>query len=155
MLKGPASQLCKLILEDSPYIQKHSGTNFFPRSCHHYISQLSKKTCHELWQQTLVVCNHLLQLTTTCWTMSSCEAWAVANSNEQLWTTSGCEPRAVANHERLLIPTSGCLLQQAVANQLSRQRFLKVGICIDDETWEKEWHHWVSAYLLRQNLFSW
>ena len=36
-LKGSASQLNKLVLKDSPNIQKLIGTNLFPRSRHQYI----------------------------------------------------------------------------------------------------------------------
>ena len=74
-----------------------------------------------------------------------CKPQEVANSHEQWQTTSGCKPRAVANsHKRLLISrvsatASGCW-------HSSWQGFLKVGICIDDEAWEKDWYHWVSVY---------
>ena len=46
------------------------------------------------------------------------------------------QQRVVANNEWLLIATSGCE-QRVVAGTFGRG-FLKVGICIDDETWEKD-----------------
>ena len=69
---------------------------------------------------------------------SGCEPQAVANSNKWMPTTSGLKPRvayskavlisrAVANHK--------WLLTQLVA------WFLKIGICIDDEIWKKDWYH--------------
>ena len=43
----------------------------------------------------------------------------------------------VANNEWLLIATTGCE-QRVVAGTFGAGFFLKVGICIDDETWEKD-----------------
>ena len=71
-------------------------------------------------------------------TTIGCEPRAVANSNMRMQTTSGCKPRAVANYEWLRT-TSGCW-------HSSWKVFLKVGICIDDKTWEKDWYHWVSVF---------
>ena len=56
-INGSASQLNKLVLKDSPYVQKLSGTHLYPRSrINTYIN--FKNPCHEPMQQPLVVRNH-------------------------------------------------------------------------------------------------
>ena len=70
-------------------------------------------------------CNEWLRTT------SGCEQRVVANCNEWLRTTSGCEQRVVAKCNEWLRTTSGCW-------HVWGRGFLKVGICIDDETWEKD-----------------
>ena len=76
-LKGSVSQLYKLVLKDSPFIQKLSGTNLFPMSRYPYIKKLSKTpatscvsnpswfaTAH-CYQQPLVISNRTLELATS------------------------------------------------------------------------------------------
>ena len=94
LLKGSASQLNKLVLKDSSYIQKLSGTNLFQGLVINTYNNFKKKPCHELCQLLHVVRNCLLELAT------------------------GCEQRVVADTAR-------------------GRFFLKVGICIDDETLKK------------------
>ena len=62
----------------------------------------------------------------------------VANNECLLIAMSGCKQRVVAKcNEWLLIATSGCE-QRVVADTDWGRVFLKVGICIDEKTWEKD-----------------
>ena len=53
------------------------------------------------------------------------------NKALHLLATTGCKQRVVANGNKWLGTTSGCW-------HVWGRGFLKVGICIDDETWEKD-----------------
>ena len=97
------SQFARIMFDPYFSMQKLSGTNLFPRSCHQYIPTFKNPatTCvsNHFWFKSIsVISNH---------------SWyyliprLVANHGRLLIPTCGCKPRAVANHELLLI-TSGC-----------------------------------------------
>ena len=98
LLKGSASQLYKLVLKDSPYIQKHSGTNLLPGLVINTYTNVQKN----------------LPRAVSATTRGSQPLVVISKGSLELATAYGSHPLA---------------------------GFFKSGILIDDETWEKDWHH--------------